>query len=48
MSIARREGRDFGVTDFPTLAYGAFDYISKPFDLNYLSDVVDAAVLWQR
>ena len=28
-----------------TLAYGAFDYIAKPFDLDHLSEVVAAAFL---
>jgi DNA-binding NtrC family response regulator len=28
------------------LVYGAFDYIAKPFDLDHLSEVVAAAVLW--
>jgi DNA-binding response OmpR family regulator len=30
------------------LVYGAFDYIAKPFDLDHLSEVVAAAVLWER
>jgi DNA-binding response OmpR family regulator len=30
-----------------TLAYGAFDYIAKPFDLDHVSEVVAAAVLWE-
>jgi len=29
------------------LAYGAFDYIAKPFDLDHLSEVVAAARLWE-
>jgi DNA-binding response OmpR family regulator len=29
------------------LVYGAFDYIAKPFDLDHLSEVVAAAVLWE-
>ena len=29
------------------LVYGAFDYITKPFDLDHLSEVVAAAVLWE-
>lgn len=28
------------------LAYGAFDYIAKPFDLDHLSEVIAAAFLW--
>jgi len=28
------------------LVYGAFDYIAKPFDLDHLSEVAAAAVLW--
>jgi DNA-binding NtrC family response regulator len=31
-----------------SLAYGAFDYVTKPFDLNHLSDVIRAALLWSR
>lgn len=29
------------------LAYGAFDYIAKPFDLDHLSEVIAAAFLWE-
>ena len=29
------------------LVYGAFDYIAKPFDLDHVSEVVAAAVLWE-
>lgn len=29
------------------LAYGAFDYITKPFDLDHLGEVVAAAFLWE-
>jgi DNA-binding NtrC family response regulator len=29
------------------LAYGAFDYISKPFDMDHLSEVVAAAFFWE-
>ena len=29
------------------LAYGAFDYVSKPFDLGHLGEVVSAALLWK-
>ena len=29
------------------LAYGAFDYIAKPFDLDHLSEVIAAALLWE-
>src|SRR6266404_9310699 len=31
-----------------TLAYGAFDYIKKPFDLDHLREVVAAGLLWNR
>ena len=30
-----------------TLAYGAFDYIAKPFDLDHLIVVIAAAFLWE-
>ena len=30
------------------LAYGALDYISKPFDLDHLNDVVSAAFIWDK
>lgn len=29
-----------------TLAFGAFDYVTKPFDLEHLAEVVQAAFLW--
>jgi len=29
------------------LAYGAFDYVGKPFDLSHLGEVVAAALLWK-
>jgi DNA-binding NtrC family response regulator len=31
-----------------SLAYGAFDYIRKPFDLDHLGEVIVAALLWKR
>lgn len=29
------------------LAYGAFDYVAKPFDLGHLAEVIAAALLWK-
>jgi DNA-binding NtrC family response regulator len=30
-----------------TLAYGAFDYVTKPFDLDHLGAILDAAFLFR-
>jgi len=29
------------------LAYGAFDYVTKPFDLDHLAEVIATALLWK-
>jgi DNA-binding response OmpR family regulator len=47
VKVVMISGRASRETAMRALAYGAFDYITKPFDLDHLGEVVAAAFLWE-